>query len=157
MTGTAVRLFNADDHDVCNVDDLPGTAITVKTSSNADGTFDVTWAATDYQLEPLNGNLDGLSWPYTRLVAVGNYTFPTPNGRNPRACVQVTSTFGFATAVPEPVREACILQTERLLKRYDSPLGVAGFGELGAVRVSRFLDPDVQLTLEPYRKVGTFR
>lgn len=157
VTGTVARVFSADDYTVCQIDDIPGTAITVKSSSNADGTFDVTWAATDYQLEPINGVLDGLTWPYTRLVAVGSYSFPTPNGRNPRACVQVTSTFGFGTAVPEPVREATILWAEKLYKRYDSPTGVIGFGELGGVRVSRFIDPDIALGLESYRKVGSYR
>jgi hypothetical protein len=39
----------------------------------------------------------------------------------------------------------------RQYKRYDSPLGVAGFGDMGAVRVSR-IDPDIQSMLAPYRR-----
>lgn len=53
--------------------------------------------------------------------------------------------------VPEAVRQACLLQTARLFKRAESPLGVAGFGEFGVVRVSR-LDPDVSEMLAPYRR-----
>lgn len=157
VTGTAVRVFNADDNNTCQIDDIPGTAITLKTSSAANGTYDVTWSATDYQLEPLNGVLAGLTWPYTRIRAVDRYAFPNLVGRDRQAWVQVTSTFGFGTAVPEPVREATILWAERLYKRYDSPTGIIGFGDLGGVRVSRFIDPDIALGLESYRKLDVYR
>jgi hypothetical protein len=40
----------------------------------------------------------------------------------------------------------------RQFKRYDSPLGVAGFGDIGVMRVSR-VDPDVAALLEPYVKL----
>jgi hypothetical protein len=59
--GTATRLFTAPDPLYCPVDDLAGTAITIQTSTQANGTFDVTFAVTDYQLEPLNGVLDGIA------------------------------------------------------------------------------------------------
>jgi hypothetical protein len=38
----------------------------------------------------------------------------------------------------------------RLVKRGDSLLGVAGFGDLGAITV-RAIDPDVERMLRPYR------
>jgi len=44
----------------------------------------------------------------------------------------------------------------RLFKRLDSPLGVAGFGDMGAIRVSRFLDSDVEQLLMPYRIMRNF-
>lgn len=53
-------------------------------------------------------------------------------------------------AVPDAVKAACRIQVSRVFKRADSPLGVAGFGEFGVVRVSR-LDPDVESLLAPYR------
>jgi hypothetical protein len=40
----------------------------------------------------------------------------------------------------------------RQFKRYDSPLGIAGFGDIGVVRVSR-VDPDIESLLGPYRKI----
>jgi len=67
------------------------------------------------------------------------------------ATVQVVGTFGWPS-VPFAVKQACILLSLRQFKRYDSPLGVAGFGEMGAMRVSR-LDPDVQALLSPFVKV----
>jgi len=48
--------------------------------------------------------------------------------------------------------QATILLSMRQFKRYDSPLGVAGFGDLGAMRVTKF-DPDVEALVAPWRKV----
>jgi len=157
QSGTAeARVFQAEDSFYCSIDDIAGTAITLKTSSFADGNFDVTWTRSDYQLEPLNGNLDGLTWSYDKIRAVGDYLFPTVNANyGEQALVQVTAVFGWPS-VPEPVTQATIIQASRIFKRYDSPLGVAGFGDLGAIRVSRFLDPDMAQLVEPYRRMRIF-
>jgi hypothetical protein len=156
QSGTASRIYQAEDSFYCSIDDIAGTAITLKTSSQADGTFDVTWKVSDYQLEPLNGNLDGLEWSYDKIRAVGDYLFPTVNANyGEQALVQVTAVFGWP-AIPEPVTQATIIQASRIFKRYDSPLGVAGFGDLGAIRVSRYLDPDMAQLVEPYRRMRIF-
>ena len=157
QTGTAeARVYQAEDSFYCSIDDVAGTALTLKTSSQADGTFDVTWKVSDYQLEPLNGNLDGLTWSYDKIRAVGDYLFPTVNANyGDQALVQVTAIFGWPS-VPEPVTQATIIQASRIFKRYDSPLGVAGFGDLGAIRVSRYLDPDMAQLVEPYRRMRIY-
>jgi len=157
QTGTAeARIYQAEDSFYCSIDDVAGTAITLKTSSQADGTFDVTWKVSDYQLEPLNGNLDGLTWSYDKVRAVGDYLFPTVNNNyGEQALVQVTAIFGWPS-VPEPVTQATIIQASRIFKRYDSPLGVAGFGDLGTIRVSRYLDPDMAQLVEPYRRMRIY-
>ena len=157
QTGTAeARVFQAEDSFYCSIDDIAGTALTLKTSTQADGTFDLTWSRSDYQLEPLNGNLDGLTWSYDKIRAVGDYLFPTVNANyGEQALVQVTAVFGWPS-VPEPITQATIIQASRIFKRYDSPLGVAGFGDLGAIRVSRFLDPDMAQLVEPYRRMRIF-
>jgi hypothetical protein len=157
QTGTAeARIFQAEDSFYCSIDDIAGTALTLKSSTQADGTFDLTWSRSDYQLEPLNGNLDGLTWSYDKIRAVGDYLFPTVNANyGEQALVQVTAIFGWP-AVPEPVTQATIIQASRIFKRYDSPLGVAGFGDLGAIRVSRYLDPDMAQLVEPYRRMRIF-
>jgi len=157
QSGTAeARIYQAEDSFYCSIDDIAGTAITLKTSSQADGTFDITWSPSDYQLEPLNGNLDGLEWSYDKIRAVGDYLFPTVNANyGEQALVQVTAVFGWPS-VPEPVTQATIIQASRIFKRYDSPLGVAGFGDLGAIRVSRYLDPDMAQLVEPYRRMRIF-
>ena len=157
QSGTAeARVFQAEDSFYCSIDDIAGTALTLKSSTQADGTFDLTWKVSDYQLEPLNGNLDGLTWSYDKIRAVGDYLFPTVNANyGEQALVQVTAVFGWPS-VPEPVTQATIIQASRIFKRYDSPLGVAGFGDLGAIRVSRFLDPDMAQLVEPYRRMRIF-
>ena len=157
QSGTAeARIFQAEDSFYCSIDDIAGTALTLKSSTQADGTFDLTWSRSDYQLEPLNGNLDGLTWSYDKIRAVGDYLFPTVNANyGEQALVQVTAIFGWPS-VPEPITQATIIQASRIFKRYDSPLGVAGFGDLGAIRVSRYLDPDMAQLVEPYRRMRIF-
>jgi hypothetical protein len=157
QSGTAEsRVYQAEDSFYCSIDDIAGTALTLRSSTQADGTFDLTWKVSDYQLEPLNGNLDGLTWSYDKIRAVGDYLFPTVNANyGEQALVQVTAIFGWPS-VPEPITQATIIQASRIFKRYDSPLGVAGFGDLGAIRVSRFLDPDMAQLVEPYRRMRIF-
>ncbi len=147
--GTETRFFVARNSYVCEVDDLAGTAITVETSSGLDGIYDETFAVSDYQLEPLNRTASGLTFPVTRLRAVGDYLFPYDSVGE--TGVKVTGVYGFSTAVPKSVEQATIILALRQYKRYDSPLGVAGFGDLGAVRVTRF-DPDMQMLLAPFKR-----
>ena len=149
--GTETRFFVATNSYVVDVDDLAGTAITVETSAGFDGIYDETWTPADYQLEPLNRVNAGLQFPVTRLRAVGDYLFPV----DPVAAetsVKITGVYGFGTAVPAAVKQACILASLRQYQRYSSALGVAGFGDMGAVRVAR-IDPDIQSMLMPFRKV----
>ena len=151
-----VRVYQAEYSFFCSIDDISGTAITLQTSTNADGVFDTTWSPTDWQLEPLNGNLDGIEWAYDKIRAIGDYLFPTVNANyGEQALVKVTANFGWPY-VPETITQATIIQASRIFKRYDSPLGVAGFGDTGAIRVSRALDPDVAQLVEPYRRMRLF-
>lgn len=145
--GTAIRFYAPRDSYVCEIDDLI-TLTDLTTSSDGDG-FDTTWGSNEYQLEPLNGLTGGSYSPFTQLRAVDDLLFNVLGGE---ATVRVTGTFGYGTAVPVDVKQACNLMAIRQFKRYDSPLGVAGFGDIGVVRVSR-VDPDIESLLAPYRKV----
>ena len=101
--GTATRVFVPDDSFFCPIDDLyPLT--TLKTSDDADQDFDIVWTSTDYQLEPLNGSLNGTDWPYTGIRAVGDYLWPTVGSE---ATVQVTGVFGWPS-VPTAIQQATI-------------------------------------------------
>lgn len=146
--GTAVRYFAATNDYLTNIDDA--IAITqVASDSSADGVFDIIWQADDYQLEPLNGRVDGLEWPYNAIRAVGDYTFPVWNSEG---LVKVTGTWGFS-AIPMAVRQATIIQSSRIFKRLDSPLGVLSSPDLGFIRVGSRLDPDVAQLVDGYRIV----
>jgi hypothetical protein len=148
-SGTVTRVFAPADDYVLQTDDIAGTAVAITSSTGADGVFDVTWKTTDYQLEPLNGVSNGQAVPFTRIRAIQDYLWPTAGGE---ATVRVTGVFGFPS-VPIVVTQATVLQASRIFTRLQSPLGVAGFGEMGVVRVTRALDPDVAALVEPYRRI----
>lgn len=145
-TAGATRYFVPRDSYVCETDDIVSIT-TLKTSSAADGVYDITWATTDYQKEPLNSLAGGIPSPTTQLRAIDNYIFPTSGGD---ATVQIVGTFGWS-AVPTAIKYATILLGSRLFKRMDSPLGVAGIGDIGVIRVSR-IDPDIDALIGPFKK-----
>lgn len=146
--GTATRVFTPNDSYVTEIDDLI-TLTTLKTKSDDDNTYDITWTSDDYQLEPLNGRVDGLPTAYTHVRAVGDYLFNQFDGE---ATVEITGTWGWAST-PIAVTQACVIQSSRIYKRLDSPLGVAGISDIGIMRVSNRLDPDVAQLVDPYRRI----
>jgi hypothetical protein len=90
----------------------------------------IAWTADQYSLEPKNGVMQGVpGWPYWLIRAKGGSSFPT-NG----ADVKVTARWGWA-AVPEPVRQATKVIAAMNFQMKDAPLGVAGNGDFGVVRV----------------------
>ena len=148
--GTATRVFVPSDDDCVAIDDaISISSIAVSTLLNK--TFDQTWTTAEYQLEPLNNVVDGLSgWPYTRIRAVGVWEFPYDED-DEIATVQVTGVWGWS-AVPTAVKQATIIQAMRIFKRLDSPLGVISSPDTGYFRVSTRIDPDVAMLLNSYRK-----
>jgi hypothetical protein len=148
--GTAVRNFAAEDSYLVNIDDL--VSISELKTTDEIGSEYTTWNATDYQLQPVNGRQDGLNTPYTSILAVDDKLFNTLGSQ---ALVRITGVWGWS-AVPIAVTQATIIQSSRIYKRLDSPLGVAGFGDLGAIRVGRSLDPDVEQLVMPYRIMRNF-
>jgi hypothetical protein len=147
--GTETRTYAPHDFYVLDIDDVASATITVKSSTTYPPTWDVTWGTADFQREPSNGMVSGLASPVTRLRAIGSYVFPTWYGQD---TVQVTSVFGYGTAVPTQVKHATVLLALRQYKRYDSPTGVLGFGDFGPVRVGSRLDPDVAMILSTFRR-----
>ena len=145
-SGTATRVYMPNDSFVCETDDI--VSITRLRTASDGKAFDTTWASEDYQLEPLNGRAGGIVTPYTQIRAVDDLLFPTYGGE---ATVEVVGTFGWS-AVPIAIKQAVLMLAQRQFKRYDSPLGVAGVGDLGVIRVSR-IDPDVQALVSPFRRV----
>ena len=148
----SARVYYADTPIRCTVDDFSTiTGLIIKTDTGDNGTYDQTWAATEYILEPLNAEIGGVaSQPYNSVIATIPKLFPT-TGRRPR--VQVTAKWGWA-AVPDTVRQACLIQAARLYRRAQTPEGFAAGESFGAIRVSTKLDPDVQMLLAPYRRQG---
>ena len=126
------------------------TGLVVKTDTAADGTFATTWAATDYQLLPVNAPYAfPEAEPWTQIQAIGSYTFLAGTAARPNA-VQITAKWGWP-ATPDPVAQACLIKASALFHRKDSPQGVAGFGDFGPVRLTSREDADYVKLLDPYR------
>jgi hypothetical protein len=134
--------------DIPDLYDATGLAVAVDFSDT--GVYATGWVLeTDYFLEPIDGVVGGVAFPYNRItMTLGRYV-PVWGRRPP---VQVTSShWGWAT-VPDPVMLAALIKGSRLFKRKDSPEGVlSGFGDFGAIRISSKSDPDVIELLYPYR------
>lgn len=105
------KTFVADDaHRLWLPDFSTTTGLVVASDTTDDGTFDTTWASSDYQVEPLNPEN---GYPFTSIVAVDTRTFPTGSRR---ATVQVTAKWGWAE-VPKRVKQACAIQAQVEFKR----------------------------------------
>ena len=152
--GTVTRYYNTENPYVVQIDDARSIA-QVETSTGLDGVYDTTWTIGtaggqgDAQPEPINDYLGGVVWPFTRIRAIGDYSFPT----GPENSIKVRAVFGWPN-IPVTVTQATILQSSRIFSRLQSPLGVAGFGDMGIMRVSRGPDPDVVQLVEGYRRVN---
>lgn len=144
-SATSARVFVAAAHDQVFVDDIASAdGLVVKIDSAGDGSFTTTLTAAQYQAEPLNSIAKAEPLTSIRSIGVALPTTAAPAG------VQITARWGWPE-IPRTVHSACIILAGRLTKRGDSLLGVAGFGDLGAITV-RTIDPDVERMLRPFRR-----
>ena len=147
-SATETHYYTADEGNLIFTDDIAtGSGLALLTDEDGDRTYEITWTTTDYDLTQFNASNDG--WPYQMIETTpqGNYSFPaTKKG------VKVTGTFGWA-AVPKPVVLACIMQSNRAYKRFNTALGQAGASAVGVITLTiPALDPDVEKLLCPYVK-----
>lgn len=142
------RYYTAESPYLLFVDDLVSVT-TLYTDGDGDRTYESTWDTDDYDLEPVNASLT--SKPYTTIEVAprGLYTFPVDIRRG----VKVVGVFGWPS-VPNPIKEACLLQSERLFLRKNAPFGVVGNAEMGQMQVIPQLDPDVKMLLKPFVKAA---
>lgn len=147
--GTAsARVFQTRDWYRAEVDDFHTTdGLIIRTDEADDGQYEAEWRTGDYQLEPLNGIVDGEpGWPFFAVQATENRYFI----RFARwAQIQVTARWGWA-AVPAPIKEATLIIAEDIFKLKDAPWGVAGYGEFGPLRVRQ--NPMAFNLIAPYRR-----
>lgn len=146
-SASETRYYTPAQVDYCEIDDLLAV-LSFATDDNIDRTYATTWAATDYDLLPTNAATDGKPYTMVAVAPNGRYTFP----RVARG-LKINGTFGYAATTPPVVREACLLQAQRIFKRKDAPFGIMGAPELGMLRISR-LDPDVAMLLRGVTRYG---
>jgi hypothetical protein len=127
------------------IDDL-ASLTDVITDENEDGTAETTWPASDYALLPPNAALEGRPYTSIAITPWGAKEFPTTLNS-----VEITGNFGWPI-VPEPVRQACLIQVGTIYRSKEAPFGVIGNAETGIVRMSARLHPEAQLLLDPYRR-----
>lgn len=118
----------------------------IRTRANFNGAYNTVWDLdTDVMYEPVNN--PELGRPVTRLLSVGSYVFPYFFPQT----VKITGVWGYSD-IPYEVGMACKIQASRLFVRKQSPFGIAGSVELGTVRLSSRLDPDVEMLLKTFRR-----
>ena len=150
----SARAYRVSSPVILYTDDIGTTSgLVVKIDEDGDGTFETTLTLnTDYIMDPLTA-LD-LGRPYTQVTMVTtSQSFPIfpglfQNGLRPG--VQVTARWGWPS-VPDDINQACLILTADLYKRKDSPGGILGLGDLGAIRMSP-LGRDVTAMVRAYRK-----
>ena len=126
-------------NEVLRVDDFATTTgLVVETSSGIGGTW-TTLTSSSYEAGPDNAAAYGR--PYSQIRGPLCWITYCDKAR-------LTARWGPPTA-PEEISQANALQATRLYRRKDSPQGVLGSPEWGAVRVSR-VDPDVEALIAPF-------
>lgn len=143
--GTVTSYYEADEYLTLPVDDVVSVS-TLQTDDDADGTYETTWAATDYSLKPYNAALTGKPYTLIEATTYGSRVFPVAVTKG----VKLVAVRGWA-AVPKPVETAAIIQSGRIFNRRNTPFGIAGTPEMGQLRLLARLDPDVEQLLRAYR------
>lgn len=130
------RYYTAEDSSFVPVDDLLSLT-SLATDEDGDGTYERTWASTDYHLEPYNAPLHSKPYTYISRSPLSNYTFPTV-----RKGIKLVGTFGFASTTPPAIKEACLLVSMRVFHRKDLLYGVSGSADLGTLQAIADLGSD---------------
>lgn len=97
-------------------------------------------------LKPVNAAAIGRPW--TELVVLPT-SANQPVDRDDS--VEITAKWGWAT-VPDPIKQATLLQASRFFARRNSPFGIAGSDVTGGseLRLLSRVDPDVGVAVGPY-------
>jgi hypothetical protein len=152
-TDSEVRVFTARKYDCVVVPDLVSVSA-LKTDETDDGTYDRTWASTDYVLWPFNAATGPQSQPYTEIridtrSSSTLYTFPPGRIKG----VQVTGVWGWPT-IPHDIENVCLLEAMRILSQNNDPTGVISNAQAGTMTVLPELHPTSRRVLASYRRMG---
>lgn len=129
-------------------EDISATTGLAVATDDGTGTYPTAWTTTDYRLWPYGANTSGsLYGGWWKLEGTGRLPFGV-RGNVGVLPIRITARFGWSFC-PDPVEQATILKAAQLYKRKDSPYGVAQFGDIAAVQITR-KDADVVELLWPY-------
>lgn len=144
---TATKTFGVDGY-TCElwVPDLVSVT-TLKLDDDDDGTYEVTVAASGYELDTYH-QATSETWPFEIVRLLERYY---PYGGRRRRRVEIAGTWGWSST-PKPINQACSLLASRISQRTSSALfGVQSFGDLGAAAI-RSSDPDYRMLIGPYMR-----
>jgi hypothetical protein len=133
---TLRQIVPVDEGSLILVDDIADEAGVIVESYG--GSAYATVDAATYELNPESAI--SLGRPATGLIK------PTGTWQAYRK-IRVTARWGWP-AVPDEVKQACLIQASRFYSRKDSPTGVMGSSEWGLMRMP-YMDPDVKALLRP--------
>lgn len=142
------RKYKVTEWDIAWVDDIAdASSVIVRTDDLDDGSFSFQWAASDFELSPYDSDVDSTTpYAFYRIHAIGSRSFPVNDYKR---TLQVTALFGWS-AVPEQIKQACLMKANMIALRKDSPYGIAGFSEFGVVRINRTEDPEITRLISPF-------
>jgi hypothetical protein len=127
VTTASARTFRIPYASFVMVDDFYTEDSLVIEYSSGSGLYS-TLSASDYELQPLNGVVDGEpGWPFNKIVRQSGSFIR--GGR-----LRVTAKWGWA-AVPAPVKQSCLIMGAATFQIKDAPFGVAGSDQWGSIRV----------------------
>ena len=124
------------------VDDIGSTTGLIVEVGTTTGGFAV---ITDFETVP--DNAAALGRPVTSLLRQLSMWSYWPLHR-----IRVTAQWGWPR-IPPQIAEATLIRAQRLYRRRASPEGVAGFNDMGVVRVGRY-DPDYDRLVAPFKLPG---
>lgn len=145
VTSATARYYTAAFEDLLFPDDISATtSFAIATDNDGDGTYENTWASTDYNLSPYQA-FNG--WPFLMIETTpqGNYSFPV----GVRKGVKVTALWGWAV-VPKEIQVATLLQAHRLYARYKTPLGVSASSAVGEMKLQIPSEREVREIIKPF-------
>jgi len=153
-----VKTYTPNNEFILDVDDISTTTgLIVKLDDNDDGTFETTLTInTDFIVEPVNPDIikitGGTTYlaPYTQLRILNTRSserFDPSIVNN----VQVTAKFGYSF-IPEPIKQATLIQGLRLFKRKDAPFNILGNEQTGQIELFNKFGPDARELIKGYIK-----
>lgn len=128
---------------VADIGDAAGVLVAVDQGAN--GSYWQAWTVdVDFFLAPRDAAAAGEPWTELRFPTWGTKRWPCGEDS-----VRVTARWGWP-AIPADIKQATLIQAARLLKRKDSPLGVAGETGVSVARIAN-LDPDAEALVAMFR------
>jgi hypothetical protein len=167
-TATA-RIFTGSGEAVQWIDECVAIATGEVKDSATDDDY-TEWESTDWQAfsgDALRPDFNRTPYHALMVTATGDYDvftsgyFLTRGGFRPYGdhahtvpTVRVTAQWGYASAVPAGVREACIAQAARWWKRAQSAWAdTLGNADMGMLQFRQALDPDIAMMLKHARYI----